>query len=217
MESGSSSSCRAWSLDTLEEPPSRVVDAGQKTPTPMSVFNDRECQFSVIAHRGCRFRVEHDGRDAQASIHLSAELSIDSAASSRRWRPRTVAKRPYRRPIIRLQRHSSRRIIPRQVVRGMIPSQTRRWVAPSCPAETAICAPVGVVTHQHLEGSRAGRGGAAAEGPEQATPEPVQMSTQRVRRDATNEDGARRGLDGSTSFSTASVRPSWRTKKNSSC
>jgi hypothetical protein len=26
------------------------VDAGQKTPTPMSVFNDRECQFSVIAH-----------------------------------------------------------------------------------------------------------------------------------------------------------------------
>jgi hypothetical protein len=27
-----------------------VVDAGQKTPTPMSVFNDRECQFSVIAH-----------------------------------------------------------------------------------------------------------------------------------------------------------------------
>lgn len=27
-----------------------MVDAGQKTPTPMSVFNDRECQSSVIAH-----------------------------------------------------------------------------------------------------------------------------------------------------------------------
>ena len=27
-----------------------MVDAGQKTPTPTSVFNDRECQFSVIAH-----------------------------------------------------------------------------------------------------------------------------------------------------------------------
>ena len=42
--------CRAWSLDTLEEPPIRVVDAGQKTPTPMSDFNDRECQLSVIAN-----------------------------------------------------------------------------------------------------------------------------------------------------------------------
>jgi hypothetical protein len=51
MDSGSSGSCRAWSLDTLEEPPSPVVDAGQKTPTPMSVFNDRECRLSVIAHR----------------------------------------------------------------------------------------------------------------------------------------------------------------------
>lgn len=40
----------AWSLNTLEVPPQKVVDAGQKTPTPMSVFNDRECQFSVIAH-----------------------------------------------------------------------------------------------------------------------------------------------------------------------
>ena len=27
-----------------------MVDAGQKPPAPMSVFNDRECQFSVIAH-----------------------------------------------------------------------------------------------------------------------------------------------------------------------
>ncbi len=27
-----------------------MVDASQKTPAPMSVFNDRECQFSVIAH-----------------------------------------------------------------------------------------------------------------------------------------------------------------------
>lgn len=27
-----------------------MVDAGQKTPTPMSVFNDRACQFSVNAH-----------------------------------------------------------------------------------------------------------------------------------------------------------------------
>ena len=27
-----------------------MVDAGQKTPTPMSVFNDRKCQISVIAH-----------------------------------------------------------------------------------------------------------------------------------------------------------------------
>ena len=30
-----------------------MVDAGQKTPAPMSVFNDRQCQLSVIAHM-CR-------------------------------------------------------------------------------------------------------------------------------------------------------------------
>lgn len=37
-------------ISELQSHPSRVVDAGQKTPTPMSVFNDRDCRFSVIAH-----------------------------------------------------------------------------------------------------------------------------------------------------------------------
>src|SRR6056297_1696251 len=50
MEDGSFSSCLAWSLDTLEEPPHWLVDAGQKTPTPTAKFNDRETRFSLIAH-----------------------------------------------------------------------------------------------------------------------------------------------------------------------
>jgi len=64
----------AWSLNTLEVPPQRVVDAGQKTPTPMSVFNDRECRLSVIAHNSTEWLTQRHG-------HLTPQEAYTAAAT----------------------------------------------------------------------------------------------------------------------------------------
>lgn len=57
--------------------PSSVVDAGQKTPTPMSVLSDRECHFSMIAHT--EQLLEDMGVDIDAMVPdwLSPFVTID--------------------------------------------------------------------------------------------------------------------------------------------
>jgi len=74
-------------LDTLEEPSCSVVDAGQKTATPMSVFNeDRECQFSMITHKN-HLKFAADSWDV--SLDDTADrLLVDIKVGVRKEHPR---------------------------------------------------------------------------------------------------------------------------------
>lgn len=53
-----------------------MVDAGQKTPTPMSVFNDRECQISVIAHTWSVIGPKVGPTAVAASLRVPAGLVV---------------------------------------------------------------------------------------------------------------------------------------------
>lgn len=56
------------------------MDTGQKTPAPMSVFNDRECQLSVIAHTiyGYKNRVKLSDL---SQIHVDGNLTTEASES----------------------------------------------------------------------------------------------------------------------------------------
>jgi len=88
-------SCRAWSRDTLEEPPHWVVDADQKTPTPMSHFSDRS--HGLRNHQWSRTKTAESD---YLGLQVTCEQSTPSRVKRSLWlrsKPRGTRRRPFLR------------------------------------------------------------------------------------------------------------------------
>jgi putative transposase len=82
-----------------------VVDAGQKTPAPMSLFNDRECHISVIAHSMVGLMGQVGSAGDNAAMESFFSLLQKNVLNRRTWTTRdelrieivTWIERTYRR------------------------------------------------------------------------------------------------------------------------